>query len=439
MRANIAPALLGFILAGAGVVSPASAQQIPAAVTANLDGRTARLDAIYQDLHAHPELGFAEQRTAALLSKEMRALGFEVTEKIGKTGLVAIYRNGPGPTVLVRTDMDALPLREQTGLPYASTVETQWNGRPVGVMHACGHDLHMAAWLGAAGALLAAKDQWSGTLMFVAQPSEEGGGGAKAMLADGLFTRFGTPDYAFALHTSPVEAGTVQYRAGVISSNSDTIDITFKGRGGHGSDPSTTIDPVLMAARFVVDVQGVVAREKDPQEAGVVTIGAIEAGSAANIIPEQALVRGTIRSFDARTREKLVEGTARVARAAAAMSAAPEPAVAITRGYDAVVNDAALTDRIAAVFKGAFGDKATPQPRAGTASEDYSDFVNAGVPKSVFFTIGVLDPAKVAAARRGEATLAVNHSPQFAPVAEPSIRTGATAMALAVIEVLRRP
>ncbi|MEO0061905.1 MAG: hypothetical protein RLZZ08_465 [Pseudomonadota bacterium] len=433
-----AAGLFPLLLIAAGTGSPAAAQDVPAALAANLDARTARLDAIYRDIHAHPELGFAEMRTAALLAKEMRDLGFQVTEGIGKTGLVAIYRNGPGPTVLVRTDMDALPLREQTGLPYASTVETQWNGRPVGVMHACGHDLHMAAWIGAAGALVAGNAGWSGTLMFIAQPAEEGGGGAKAMLADGLFTRFGTPDYAFALHTAPVAAGTVQYRAGVVSSNSDTIAITFKGRGGHGSDPSTTIDPVLMAARFVVDVQGVVSREKDPQEAGVVTIGAIEAGSAANIIPEQALVRGTIRSFSAATRAKLVDGTARVARASAAMSAAPEPQVDITRGYDAVINDAGLTEQIAQVFHAAFGDKATPQPRPGTASEDYSDFVSAGVPKSVFFTIGVLDPATVAAAQRGETTLEVNHSPRFAPVAEPSIRTGATAMALAVMHVLPR-
>ena len=427
------------LLASAGVASSAIAQTVPAPVAANLDARSARLVEIYKDLHAHPELGFAEVRTAALLAKEMRVLGFEVTEKIGKTGLVAIYRNGPGPTVLVRTDMDALPLREDTGLPYASRVETEWNGRPVGVMHACGHDVHMAAWLGAAGALVANKAGWSGTLMFVAQPAEEGGSGAKAMLADGLFTRFGTPDYAFALHTAPVEAGTVQYRAGVISSNSDTIAITFKGRGGHGSDPSTTIDPILMASRFVVDVQGVVAREKDPQEAGVVTIGAIEGGSAANIIPEQALVRGTIRSFTPATRDKLVQGTARVARASAAMSAAPEPDVAITRGYDAVVNDAAMAERIGPVFRAAFGDKVSVQPRPGTASEDYSDFVNAGVPNSLFFTIGVLDPATVAEARAGKIALPVNHNPRFAPVPQPSITTGATAMALAVMDVLRRP
>lgn len=408
------------------------------AIAAHVGARSAHLDALYKDLHAHPELGFAEVRTAGVLAKEMRALGFEVTEGIGRTGLVAIYRNGPGPTVLVRTDMDALPLREETGLPYASRAEAEWNGRTTGVMHACGHDLHMAAWVGAAGALLAAKDRWQGTLLFVAQPAEESGGGAKAMLADGLFTRFPKPDLAFALHTAPVEAGTIQYRAGVLTSNSDSIEITFNGRGGHGSDPSATIDPVLIAARFVVELQGVVAREKDPQDAGVVTIGAIEGGSAGNIIPERVKVRGTIRSFDPVTRAKLTQGTARVAKAAAAMSAAPEPDIAITPGYDAVVNDAALAEEIGSLFRQAFGNRAAPQPRPGTPSEDYSDFVNAGVPRSLYFTIGVLDPATVEAARKGGTPLAANHNPKFAPVPEPSIRTGATAMALAVAHMLRR-
>jgi hippurate hydrolase len=424
------------------LATPALAQQpqpsdLAAETGRRLDASYPRLDALYKDIHAHPELGFAETRTAALLAKQMRSLGFEVTEHIGKTGLVAIYRNGPGPTVMVRTELDALPLQELTGLTYASHVQTEWNGRQTYVMHACGHDIHMAAWVGTADALIASKSAWSGTLMFVAQPAEEGGGGAQAMLDDGLFKRFGKPDYAFALHTAPVAYGTVQYRPGVLTSNSDDLAITFKGRGGHGADPSATIDPVLIASRFVVDVQSVVSREKDPQEPGVVTIGAIEGGSAGNIIPDKVIVRGTVRSFDPATRAKLKAGIERVAEAEAAMAGAPEPEIALGgHGYDAVVNDPALTAEMAQVFKAAFGDKASELPRPGTPSEDYSAYVNAGVPKSLFFTTGVYDPAKFAAAQAEGKPLPYNHSPYFAPVPEPAIRTGVTAMTLAVRHVL---
>jgi len=416
------------LLMAAAPIAQLSAQSLPrgfseAKVNEYLDARYPRLDAIYKDIHAHPELGYAERRTASLLAKEMRALGFEVTEGVGRTGLVAIYRNGPGPTVMVRTELDALPLRELTGLPYASEAQTEWNGRETYVMHACGHDLHMAAWLGAAGALMAGKESWTGTLMFVAQPAEESGGGAQTMLDDGLFTRFPKPDYGFALHSAPVAAGTVQYRPGVLTSNSDGVMITFKGRGGHGSDPSATIDPVLIASRFVVEVQGVVSREKDPQAPGVITIGAIEGGSAGNIIPEQVVVRGTIRSFDPVTREKLKEGTARVARASAAMAGAPEPEITIgTTPYDAVVNDPELTGEIAEKFHTVFGDRASLQARPGTPSEDYSAFVNAGVERSLYFTIGVIDPETVAAAEAGGSPVAVNHSSQFAPLPDPHAR-----------------
>jgi len=431
---RLLPALLLVLSAHATAQSPAD---LAAETGHRLDASYPRLDALYKDIHAHPELGFAEVRTAALLAKQMRALGFEVTEHIGKTGLVAIYRNGPGPTVMVRTELDALPLQELTGLPYASHVQTEWNGRQTYVMHACGHDIHMAAWVGAADALIASKSAWSGTLMFVAQPAEEGGGGAQAMIDDGLFRRFGKPDYGFALHTAPVPYGTVQYRPGVLTSNSDDIAITFKGRGGHGADPSATIDPVLIASRFVVDVQSVVSREKDPQEPGVVTIGAIEGGSAGNIIPDRVVLRGTVRSFDPATRAKLKAGIERVARAEAAMAGAPEPEIALGgHAYDAVVNDPALTAEMAQVFKAAFGARASELPRPGTPSEDYSAYVNAGVAKSLFFTIGVYDPAGFAAAQAEGKPLPYNHSPHFAPVPEPAIRTGVEAMTLAVLSVL---
>lgn len=424
-------------MAAVAVAAPAQVARQKEAIGKLLDAGYPRLDALYKDIHAHPELSFAETRTAALLAKEMRSLGFDVTEHVGGTGVVAIYRNGPGPTVMVRTELDALPLKELTGLPYASQVQTTWKGRTTYVMHACGHDLHMASWLGTASALVAMKSSWRGTLMFVGQPAEEALGGAAAMLKDGLFARFPKPDVAFALHNAAHTHGTVHYRPGVLTSNSDDIAITFRGRGGHGADPSKTIDPVLIAARFVVDVQGVVSREKDPQQPGVVTIGAIEGGSAGNIIPDHVVIRGTIRNYDEAVRARLKDGVARVARAEAAMAGAPDPDIAIgDQSTDAVVNDPDLTAITAEVFREAFGDKAILDRNPITASEDYSLFVNAGVPKSLFFMIGVYDAAKVAAAENGGPPLAFNHSPYYAPVPEPTIRTGVEAMTLAVLRIL---
>ncbi len=245
-----------------------------------IDGMYPQLESIYRDIHSHPELGFHETRTAAKLAAEMRDIGFEVTEKVGKTGIVALYRNGPGPTVLVRTELDALPMEEKTGLPYASKAKASWNGRETYVAHSCGHDIHMASWIGTARALVALKGRWKGTLMFIGQPAEEAGGGAKAMLSDGLFKRFPKPDFAFALHTNPSPFGFVGYRVGAITSASDSLEINFKGRGGHGSAPDKTIDPIAIAAHFVTDVQTVVSREKDPAEFGVVTVGSIQGGTA---------------------------------------------------------------------------------------------------------------------------------------------------------------
>ncbi len=438
MHRSIVCALAALALSGsAGLVSAKDAASDKAAVDGVLASSYPHLDALYKDLHAHPELGFQEVRTAGLLAAEMRALGFEVSEKVGKTGVVAVYRNGPGPTVLVRTELDALPMEEKTGLPYASRVEASWNGRQTFVDHSCGHDIHMAAWVGTAQALVKLKDRWHGTLVFIGQPAEEEVSGAKAMLADGLFTRFPKPDYGFALHTMPAAYGLVSYRPGVLSSNADDIAITFKGRGGHGASPDKTIDPVLMAARFVVDVQGVVSREKDPQAAGVVTIGAILGGSVGNIIPDQVLIRGTIRDYDETTRAKLIAGVARTARAEAMMAGAPEPEIVIgAQKADAVVNDPGLAERTGRVFRAAFGDKAAPAPAPITASEDFSAFIQAGMP-ALDFQIGVYDPKRAAEAAAGGPPLPSNHSPYFAPVPEPTIRTGVEAMTLAVMDVMR--
>src|SRR6516165_9465501 len=390
-----------------------------------------KLDVLYKDIHAHPEIAFQEEKTAAKLAAEMRAIGFEVTEKVGKTGLVALYKNGDGPTIMVRTELDALPMEEKTGLPYASRDKTIWQGRETFVAHSCGHDIHMTSWVGTAKTLVGLKDQWKGTLMFIAQPAEEVGAGARAMLADGLFTRFPKPDAGFALHDGAFPYGYVSYRVGVGSSNADGLYIKFKGRGGHGAVPQATIDPVMMASRFVVDVQSVISREKDPTEFGVVSIGSFHAGTAGNIIPDEAVLLGTIRTFKPEVRAKMHNGIERTASAVAAMANAPAPDINITEGTKAVVNDAAVVATAEKVLKAAFGDKFRTAPPV-TASEDFSEYINAGVP-SMFFNIGVYDPGRVADARNGGPPLPGNHSPLFAPVPKPTIQTGVTAMTLAVL------
>jgi amidohydrolase len=400
-------------------------------IEASVENEYPKLDALYKDIHAHPEIAFQEVKTAAKLAAEMRATGFEVTEQVGKTGLVAIYKNGDGPTIMVRTELDALPMEEKTGLPYASHDKTNWNGRETPVAHSCGHDIHMASWVGTAKTLVGLKDQWHGTLMFIAQPAEEEIAGAKAMLDDGLFTRFPKPDAGFALHDGASAYGTVSYRVGIGTSNQDGLFIRFHGRGGHGAMPQNTIDPVMIAARFVVDVQSVISREKDPTEFGVISIGAIHGGTAGNIIPDDALVVGTIRTFKPEVRAKMLAGIERTAKAVAAMADAPPPDIKLDEGAKAVMNDPAVVATAEKVLKAAFGEKFRTSP-PNTASEDFSEFVNAGVP-SMFFNIGVYEPERVAAARNGGPPLPSNHSPLFAPVPKPTIETGVTAMTLAVL------
>ena len=429
------PALLA-ALALASQAQPTGTETLAPQVGALADGMYGQLEAVYQDIHSHPELGFEEVRTASRLAAYMRELGFEVTDKVGKTGVVAVYRNGAGPTVMVRTELDALPMEEKTGLPYASRAKTVFGGRDTFVAHSCGHDIHMASWAGTARALVALKDRWQGTLLFVAQPAEELVGGAKAMLADGLFKRFPKPDFAFALHTSPAPYGTIGYNVGAMTSNSDGLEITFKGRGSHGSAPDQGIDPIAIAAHFITDVQTVVSREKDPMEFGVVTIGAVQAGSAGNIIPDTAILRGTIRSYSPAVRAKLLAGVRRTAEAAAMMAGAPPPDVTLAEGGAAVVNDEALVLRTEPLLKAVFGSRNVQRVRPITASEDFSDFVDAGVP-SMFFFVGVSDPRQVEeAAKPGGKPVPLNHSPFFAPVPEPSIKTGVQAMSLAVLNVL---
>jgi hippurate hydrolase len=440
MNRFVTPLFVSTALCAASIL-PAHAEldviKLKTAIEQSVEADYPKLDALYKDIHAHPEIAFQEVNTAARLATEMRALGFEVTEKVGKTGLVAIYKNGDGPTIMVRTELDALPMEEKTGLAYASHDKTTWNGRETFVAHSCGHDIHMASWVGTAKTLLGLKDQWHGTLMFIAQPAEETVSGAKAMLADGLFTRFGKPDFGFALHDGAFGYGSVNYRAGIGSSNSDSLFIRFHGRGGHGAAPQLTIDPVMMAARFIVDVQSVISREKDPTEFGVVSIGAIHGGTAENIIPDDVIVLGTIRTFKPQVRAKMLAGIERAAKSVAAMSDAPAPDIKIVEGAKAVMNDPAVVETAAQVMKVAFGDKFKPSP-PGTPSEDFSEFINAGVP-SMFFNIGVYEPERVAAAASGTGPqLPSNHSPLFAPVPKPTIETGVEAMTLAVLSAFDR-
>jgi hippurate hydrolase len=440
---SVAAAALGFAAFPARDVAAemsAPGFDVPAVmrtINAVLDQDYPQLDALYKDIHSHPEVGFQENRTAALLAADMRKLGLQVTEHIGKTGIVAIYKNGPGPTVLIRTELDALPMEEKTGLPYASHAQQTVNGKLTYVDHACGHDTHMASWLGTAEALIALKDQWHGTLMFVGQPAEEAIEGAKAMLADGVFTRFPKPDYAFAAHVGPAAVGTVTIKDGMESSNSDAVDIVFNGRGAHGSMPDKSIDPIVMGAHFVSDVQAVISREKDPQAFGVITVGSFQSGTVENIIPDKAELKLTLRSYSASVRKVLLDGVTSTAKAVAAMADAPEPTITYLHGTASVKNDSALAARADTVLTAALGDKVTfvPTTEPGiTASDDFSEFVDAGVP-GLFFGIGADDPKMLAEYHAQGKPVPVNHSPYFAPVPEPTIRSGVIVLTLAVMMV----
>ena len=438
------PALLSAITALMLTASPAAAQLAdPAATRTAIDAGLAKqmpdLLALYRDIHQHPEVAFQENRTAALLAARMKKLGFEVTEHVGKTGVVAVYKNGDGPTVMIRTELDALPMEEKTGLPYASRAQQTVDGKLTFVDHACGHDSHMAWWIGTAQSLLAMKDKWHGTLVFVAQPAEEIISGAKAMLADGLYTRFPKPDFAFGAHVGPTPAGQIGVKEGASTSASDTVLVTFHGIGAHGSAPDKSIDPIMIGARFVTDVQTIISREKDPKQFGVITVGSFNAGTVANIIPDHADLQITIRSFDPDVRKLLNEGVSRIANGSAAMAHAPAPTITHAFGAGSVINDVALSDRMAGVMGKALGsDKVTLEPvyaPGAGGSEDYSEFVAAGVPHSVFFWVGGYEPATLARFKAEGKPLPGNHSPWFAPDAEPAIRTGVETLTLAVLEV----
>ncbi|MGZ7091217.1 MAG: amidohydrolase [Candidatus Angelobacter sp.] len=394
---------------------------------------------LYLDLHQHPELSSHETRTASELANRLRTLGYEVTEHVGGTGVVAILKNGAGPTVMLRTELDALPVEEKTGLAYASKVRTKDDsGRDVGVMHACGHDVHMAALFGTAAIMARNKDSWHGTLMLIGQPAEETITGAEKMIKDGLFTRFPKPDIGIAMHdTNGLPVGKVGITPGYAKANADSVRITVYGKGGHGAQPQTTVDPVLIAARIAVTVQSIVSREIKPGDAAVITIGYIQAGTKNNIIPDDAQMGFTVRSYKPDVRQHLLAGIERVAKAEAMAAGAEKmPLVEKYESTSAVYNDPVLTQHLAATLEGALGKGTVVTEDPIMTSEDYSYFVEQGVP-SFYFTLGVADPEKLAQAQAAGKQLPSNHSPLFAPVAEPSLKTGMTAEVTILRDLLK--
>lgn len=425
------------------LLAPALSAQTPDWLARDVAADYAELEAFYKHLHQHPELSFYEYQTAARLATELRKLGFEVTEKVGGTGVVGVLRNGEGPVVLVRTDMDALPVEEATGLPYASTVRTRDEaGNEVGVMHACGHDIHMTVWLGAARALARHRDRWSGTLVFIGQPAEERGGGAKAMLADGLYERFPYPDYGLALHVSSnLPAGTLGYCPGYAMANVDMVDITVHGRGGHGAYPHTTIDPVVLSARIIMALQTIVSREISPIDPAVLTVGAIHGGTKGNVIPDDVHLQLTLRSYKEEVRQALIDKIKRICRGEAISAGLPEdlmPEIELRPEHTpALYNDPELTQRVVSVFRNTFGDERVVPLEPEMVGEDFARYGLTEPRVPIFmFRLGAADPELVEAAARGEAVLPSLHSARFAPVPEPAIKTGVTAMTEAILHLL---
>jgi hippurate hydrolase len=407
-----------------------------------LDQLYPQLDALYLDLHQHPELSMKEQRTSAKMAEELRKAGYEVTSGVGGTGVVGVLRNGKGPTVLLRTELDALPVEEKTGLPYASTATgVNPQGQTVPVMHACGHDAHMAGWVGAATLLARMKDRWRGTVLMIGQPGEETVQGARAMIGDGLFQRFPKPDFSLAVHdSSDLPAGKVFFVPGYTMAGVDSVDVTIFGRGGHGAKPNATIDPVVIAARTVIAVQTLVSREKDPLEPAVVTVGSIHGGTKYNIIPDEVKLQLTVRSFSPEVRKLLKEGIERIAKAEAAAARAPkEPLVKFSEAQDPTYNDPAITRRVAGAVARQIGAENVAETRPEMVAEDFGEFGKAAGAPSVLLRVGAADPAKVEAAAKSGASLPSLHSSGFAPDRQPTIKTAATALTVSALELLAKP
>jgi hippurate hydrolase len=418
---------------------PLGAHAQTAPTPSEIDTIFPSLRELYVDLHQHPELAFHEIQTSAKLADLARSLGYEVTTGVGRTGVVAILKNGAGPTVMLRTEMDALPVAEKTGLPFASKVMfKQENGETTPVMHACGHDLHMTAWAGTARMMAEHRDRWHGTLMLVGQPSEEGGGGALAMLKDGLFTRFPKPDFALSLHDDDtMPAGTIGYHPGYFRAVSDAVTITIYGRGGHAAMPHNTVDPVVLAARTILTLQTIVSRENNPIDPVVITIGSIHGGSQANVIPDEVRLQLSVRTYTPEVRKRTLAAIARVAAGESQAAGAPRPPAVDVKSNDvaAVYNDPQLTLRLAAALKKGLGEPNVVEMPPKMTSEDFAQYGRAGVP-SALLHIGAVAPAKLAAARETGIPVPAPHSPEWAPDLEPTLKAAVRAETLELLELL---
>ncbi len=427
-----APVLAGLLAAPAASASP---------VVVPLPQLYPELEAFYVDLHQTPELSLHEEKTSAKLAAKLGALGYEVTEKVGGFGVVAVMKNGSGPTVLIRADMDALPVEEKTGLPYASRVVAKNDaGVDVPVMHACGHDVHMTSLVGAATLLARAKKSWRGTLVLVGQPAEELGGGALRMVNDHFLARFPKPDYAIALHDTPaLPSGTIGYTPGFALAAADAVDITVYGRGGHGSRPEATVDPIVIAARIVTALQTIVAREVSPFDAAVVTVGSIHGGTKHNIIPDEVKLQLTVRSYKPEVRRRVLASIERIARGEAEAAGAPKAPLVVTGGHGPTYNDPALTRRIAASLTRTFGADHVVEAPPVMGGEDFGEFGKAAGAPSLIFWLGASPPAAWAAAAGDVTKLPSLHSSNWAPDREPTLKAGATALVVAAMELLRKP
>ncbi len=409
-----------------------------------LQKEMASLKELYIDLHKTPELSSREKNTSKKMERELKNAGYKVTYGIGNYGVVGVLKNGPGKTVMVRADMDALPVTEKTGLPYESKVRVKdQSGNDVGVMHACGHDIHMSVFTGTARVLSKLKNRWSGTVLMIAQPAEETGVGAKGMLADGLFSRFPRPDYVLALHDGPIPAGMVASKTGYILANVDSVNIEVKGIGGHGAAPETTRDPVVIASQIVIALQTIVSREVAPNKKAVVTVGSIHGGTKHNIIPDRVYLKLTVRSYEQDIRKNILDSIKRIARGigiAAGLEEKDLPVVTVmNESINATYNDPELAAKIMDTFRNVLGEKNVLTAEAVTAGEDFSEYgrVEPKIPSFIFW-LGAVHPETFIKAQKSGKNLPGLHSPLWAPDYEPTIRTGVTAMSAAVIDLLKK-
>ncbi|MFN7981490.1 MAG: amidohydrolase [Vicinamibacterales bacterium] len=430
----------GILLATATLQAQRGSNAVTAPSSAELDVLYPDVERLYIDLHQNPELAFQETRTAAALAARVKALGYDVTTGVGRTGLVALLKNGDGPTVMLRTELDALPVEEKTNLPFASHVVNRGaNGSSTPVMHACGHDLHMSAWAGTARWMAEHRDRWHGTLMLVGQPAEEGGSGATAMLADGLFTHFPKPAFALSLHDDDtMPSGTIGYHAGFFRSMSDGVTITVYGRGGHAAMPHNTIDPVVLAARIVVALQTVVSRENNPVDPVVVTIGSIHGGTQGNIIPDEVRLQLSVRTYTPEVRTRTLDAIRRIARGEAIAAGAPrEPKVDVPAkpGTPPVYNDPALISRLSQSLKRSLGAESVIEMPQKMTSEDFSEYGLAGVP-SALLHIGAVSPERLADVKRTGIPVPAPHSPEWAPDLQPTLKGAIRAETAALLELL---